>query len=164
MDQEYYFSIIWNSTLSHLLSHLLYVLIYVFLQVKCSFWNQILYLQTIFNVSYEFTGTLKNMWDASRNLVPFAQFKKREKHPRRSVTIGKVSGSACNLTKSNTPSWSVFHVVSIVLMIPNHPKRPVLQELDILQTHVIEYLILQKVKGFSETALILPCKISQRKY
>ena len=37
--------------------------------------------------------------DALRKLVPFVQFKKREKHPWRSVICSK----ACNLTKSNTP-------------------------------------------------------------
>ena len=36
-----------------------------------------------------------------RDLVAFAQFKKREKHPWRSVTFSKVVG----LTKSNTPPW-----------------------------------------------------------
>ena len=34
--------------------------------------------------------------DALRDLVPFVQFKKREKHPWRSVTFS-------NFTKSNTP-------------------------------------------------------------
>ena len=32
------------------------------------------------------------MCDALRDLVPFAQCKKHEKHPRRSVTFGKVAG------------------------------------------------------------------------
>ena len=42
-----------------------------------------------------------------RNLVPFEWFKKREKHPWRSVTFSKVAAcEACNLTKSNTPPWS----------------------------------------------------------
>ena len=30
--------------------------------------------------------------DALRDLVPFVQFKKREKHPRRSVNFSKVTG------------------------------------------------------------------------
>ena len=30
--------------------------------------------------------------DALRDLVPFVQFKKREKHPWRSVTFSKVAG------------------------------------------------------------------------
>ena len=37
--------------------------------------------------------------DVLRDLVPFVQFKKREKHPWRSVTFS---------TKSNTPSWVFF--------------------------------------------------------
>ena len=36
--------------------------------------------------------------DVLHPLVPFVQFKKREKHPWRSVTLSKV-------TKSNTPPW-----------------------------------------------------------
>ena len=31
-------------------------------------------------------------WDVFRDLVPFVQFKKREKHPWRSVTFGKDKG------------------------------------------------------------------------
>ena len=30
-------------------------------------------------------------WDFLRNFIPFVQFKKREKHPRRSVTFTKVT-------------------------------------------------------------------------
>ena len=52
-----------------------------------------------------------NLCDALRNLVPFVQFKKREKHPWRSVIL------ACNFTK--TPSMGVFHVFYIVQMLPN---------------------------------------------
>ena len=36
--------------------------------------------------------------DALRDLVPFAQFKKHEKHPCRSATFSKVA-----VAKSNTP-------------------------------------------------------------
>ena len=39
-------------------------------------------------------------WDALRDLVPFAQFEKREKHPWRSVS--KSAGF------SNTPPWVFF--------------------------------------------------------
>ena len=38
--------------------------------------------------------------DDLRDLVPFAQFQKREKHPWRSVNFSKVANS-----KSNTPLW-----------------------------------------------------------
>lgn len=34
--------------------------------------------------------------DALRNLAPFSQFKKREKHPRRSVTFSKVDNKLDN--------------------------------------------------------------------
>ena len=38
--------------------------------------------------------------DALRDLVPFAQFKKREKHPKRSVKFSKVaSNKSANLLK-----------------------------------------------------------------
>ena len=33
-----------------------------------------------------------NICDALHDLVPFGQFKKREKHPWRSVNFGKVAG------------------------------------------------------------------------
>ena len=32
------------------------------------------------------------MWCIARNLVPFAQFKKREKHPWNSITFSKFAG------------------------------------------------------------------------
>ena len=32
------------------------------------------------------------IYEALRNLVPFKQFEKREKHPRRNVTFSKVTG------------------------------------------------------------------------
>ena len=35
---------------------------------------------------------LTNICDALRNLVPFVQFKKHEKHPWRSVSFSKVAG------------------------------------------------------------------------
>ena len=41
----------------------------------------------------------KEIYDALRDLAPFVQFKKREKHPCRSVTFR---------TKSNTPPWLFF--------------------------------------------------------
>ena len=42
-------------------------------------------------------------WDAFHDLVPFAQFKKGEKQPWRSVTFIKVAGY-----KSNIPPWVLF--------------------------------------------------------
>ena len=42
-----------------------------------------------------------------RDLVPFVQFKKREKHSWRSVTFSKIAGYK-PVTKSNTPPWVYF--------------------------------------------------------
>ena len=42
------------------------------------------------NIDYEVLMLTK--CDALRNLVPFVQFKKREKHPWRSITFSKVVG------------------------------------------------------------------------
>ena len=42
------------------------------------------------------------IYDALTDLVPFVQFKKCEKHLRKSVTL------ACNFTKSNIPPWMFF--------------------------------------------------------
>ena len=48
---------------------------------------------------------------ALRDSVPFVQFKNREKHPWRSVTlVVKLQVKVCNFTKSNTPPLGVFHV------------------------------------------------------
>ena len=50
--------------------------------------------------------------DASRDLVPFVQFKKREKHPCRML-----------LLKSNTPPWVFFTFFKIAQMVPNCAKH-----------------------------------------
>ena len=41
--------------------------------------------------------------DALRDLVPFEQFKKREKHQWSGINFSKV-----NKSKSNTPTWAFF--------------------------------------------------------
>ena len=53
--------------------------------------------------------------DALRDLVPFVQFKKREKRPWRRVTFSKAyfkqvyfKFTLSNFTKSNTPPWVFF--------------------------------------------------------
>ena len=52
------------------------------------------------NVScWDFNTSQQTICDALRGLVPFAQFKKPEKHPWRSVTF---------ITKSNAPPWVFF--------------------------------------------------------
>ena len=45
----------------------------------------------------------KSLCDVLSDLVPFVQFKKREKHPRRSATFS---------TKSNTPPWVFFMILN----------------------------------------------------
>ena len=52
---------------------------------------------------YPFTTSY--FWGALRDLAPFAQFKKREKHPWRSVNF---KASTCNFTKINTPPRMFF--------------------------------------------------------
>ena len=47
--------------------------------------------------------------DALRDLVPFVQFKKREKHPWRSVTFSKVADLSC---KSRNASHILHNVRS----------------------------------------------------
>ena len=54
------------------------------------------------------TSSSTSKLDALRDLVSFVQFKKRKKHPWRSVTFSKVV-TFSNFTKSNnTPPW-VFY-------------------------------------------------------
>ena len=48
------------------------------------------------------TSLLSAIEQNLRDLVPFVQFRKREKHPWRSVTF------YCNFTKSNTHRWVFF--------------------------------------------------------
>ena len=56
--------------------------------------------------TFDLVGVSTGMCGALRDLIPFVQFRKREKHPWRSVTLSKVA--SCNFTKSNTPSWVFF--------------------------------------------------------
>ena len=60
------------------------------------------------------TCTLNFSCSVLRDLVPYEQLKEREKHPWRIVSFSKVAGLACNFTKSNTSSMSIFHVFQIV--------------------------------------------------
>ena len=47
-----------------------------------------------------FASNIKQICGALRDLIPFLQFKKREKHPWRSVTFSKVAGFS--------PPWVLF--------------------------------------------------------
>ena len=40
----------------------------------------------------KYAGQRQSICDALRYLVPLVQFKKRKKHPRRSVTFSKITG------------------------------------------------------------------------
>ena len=52
--------------------------------------------------------------DVLHDLVPFAQFKKSENHPWKSVTFSKiVKLKACNFTKSNIPPWVFFTFIKL---------------------------------------------------
>ena len=42
------------------------------------------------------------------DLVPFVQFKKREKHPWGVLILVKLQAAACNFNKINTPPWVFF--------------------------------------------------------
>ena len=46
----------------------------------------------LFDEGYEVRGVFLDTCDALRDLVIFVQFKKREKHPWRSVNFSKVAG------------------------------------------------------------------------
>ena len=54
------------------------------------------YRWALYTVYYWLAKSLFHRCDVLRDLVPFAQFKKRGKHPWRSVTFSKVAG--CNFT------------------------------------------------------------------
>ena len=54
----------------------------------CSLLREI--IEVIFSFGEKYLES--NNWDALRDLVPFAQFKKSENHPWRSVTFSKVAG------------------------------------------------------------------------
>ena len=58
----------------------------------------------------------KNIYFALLDLVPFVQFKNREKHPWRNVTI------SANLLKVSL-LHGCFHIFKIVKMLSNHTKR-----------------------------------------
>ena len=46
--------------------------------------------------------------DTLRDLVPFVQFKKHEKHLGGVLRLVKLQAEVCNFTKSDTPPWVFF--------------------------------------------------------
>ena len=57
---------------------------------------------------------MKYMRRFLRDLVPTVQFKKREKHPWRSVTFSKAAGFSLQLYQKQHSSMDVFHDFEIV--------------------------------------------------
>ena len=86
-----------------------------------SFFKTIDYFKNFKGVCY-FMSNLYSSWffeyfvnfhqltcDVLRDLVPFVLYKKREKHPWRSVNFSsKVADFSLQLTKINTPQWVFF--------------------------------------------------------
>ena len=64
------------------------------------------------------------MWDASRDLVPYVQFKKREKHPRRSVNFSKVAGWNVLNCVNGTKSRKASHVCRLQINFPQKSTAP----------------------------------------
>ena len=60
----------------------------------------ILYIKDSHNLSpmeenkWNCSKYLSSIWDALRDLVPFVQFRKREKHPWKNVTFSKIAGAS----------------------------------------------------------------------
>ena len=78
---------------------------------------------------------LRMTCDALRDFVQFVQFKKREKHPWKSVNFSKLGG----LSLKQHSLMGVFHIFKIVQMVPNRAKC--LKELTIAEriTDIMEY-------------------------
>ena len=90
---------------------------------KTTFWENCLWCcSVIFIVSPVFIASLNitlvkwtrkifkslYIWDALRDWVSFALFKKREKQSWRNVTLVKLQGKAYNFDKSSTTPWIFF--------------------------------------------------------
>ena len=65
-----------------------FALLLIFFTIKCNFIEILLPVQLETQISN--LSKHVNMCDALRDLVPFVQFKKREKHPWKSVTFRKL--------------------------------------------------------------------------
>ena len=76
--------------------------------------------------------TYLSILDALRGLVPFLQFKKREKHSWRSVTFSKVAECF-----SRFSSIGVFYVFKVVQMVPNRAKHRIYQRKKNCKYHFI---------------------------
>ena len=72
------------------------------------------------------TTTMGIISDVLCNLVPFALFKKREKHPWTSVTFSKVTGFQSATLLKITLLHGCFSLFKIVQMVPNHATHHVI--------------------------------------
>ena len=68
------------------------------------FWLSVKYVNNPKELIHLFYFDIE-IWDALRNLVPFAQFKKPEKHQCRRLLLVKLQAKACNFTNNNTLPW-----------------------------------------------------------
>ena len=79
----------------------------IFFNSKCVFawpnFSIILFNSIISKRQYYESGKQRFIWDALRDLIPYEQFIKRQKHPWRSVTF-----NTFNFNKSNTRPWVLF--------------------------------------------------------
>ena len=71
------------------------------------------YQKTYWKRNPEITKYFSTKCDALRDLVPFAQFKKRENNPWGSVNFSKVAGWSLQLFKINTPPWVFFTLLKL---------------------------------------------------
>ena len=73
----------------------------LFLNIKVIF--LIMYTHIAHHIPFWWKYRQDKIWDVLRDLVPFVQFKKHEKHPWRSVTFSNVAGfSRINSVKKET--------------------------------------------------------------
>ena len=63
-----------------------------FKQAFAEFYYNISKYREYYKAINPFKANVQFIWDVLRDLVPFVQFEKREKHPCRSVTFSKVAG------------------------------------------------------------------------
>ena len=68
-----------------------------------------------FTISYYHAHKL-HICDALRDLVPFLQLKKREKHPWRSVTFSKVAGHVFLSCTNSTKTHKTSHMMLLFLL------------------------------------------------
>ena len=77
--------------------------------LQTTWWTKWNFLKAVFLKFYlVYSWIFCPICNALSILVLFVQFKKHEKYPCRSVTFSKVTGFACNFTKSNTLLWMFF--------------------------------------------------------